>query len=132
MIRGKNYLTKVNMFRCCDFQRGGKKFLVGVYFNQKRGGDEFSSIRGLFPKNNAEWLNWITQGKSLYLNKNKIQNLITQQRINLADVDDLDLNSFANVKFFYERRLNLQGLQSVWCKKRTSRRASCSAENRRH
>ena len=33
----------------------------------------------------------------MYLNKEKVQNLITQQRINLADVSYLDLNSINNV-----------------------------------
>ena len=51
-----------------------------------------SSVRGLFYKNNSEWLNWIVQGKALYLNKKKIQILIDQQRTNLADVAYLDLN----------------------------------------
>lgn len=50
------------------------------------------SVRGLFNKNNSEWLNWIVQGKALYLNKQKIQDLIDQQRTNLADVAYLDLN----------------------------------------
>ena len=51
----------------------------------------------VFPKDNAEWLNWINQGKALYLNKEKIQNLIGQQRTNLADVDYLDLDSITKV-----------------------------------
>ena len=50
------------------------------------------SVRGLFNKNNSEWLNWIVQGKALYLNKQKIQALIDQQRTNLAEVEYLDLN----------------------------------------
>ena len=45
----------------------------------------------------AEWLNRINQGKALYLNKEKIQNLIGQQRTNLADVDYLDLDSITKV-----------------------------------
>lgn len=66
-----------------------KCFLVGIFFlcDKSR-----VSIRGLFPKDTCEWLNWIVQGKALYLNKQKIQTLIDQQRINLADVIYLDLN----------------------------------------
>lgn len=56
-----------------------------------------SDIRGIFPKDNAEWLNWINQGKFLYMNKEKIQELIDKQRKNLADVEYLDLDSIANV-----------------------------------
>lgn len=58
---------------------------------------EVNSIRGLFPKDNAEWLNWISQNKMLYADKEKIQTLIAQQRINLADVDYLDLDSVTNI-----------------------------------
>ena len=69
-----------------------KNFVVGIFFNQIIHGNQISSVRGLFNKYNAEWLNWITQGKALYLNKQKIQTLIDQQRTNLADVAYLDLN----------------------------------------
>lgn len=56
-----------------------------------------SSIRGIFPKTNAKWLNWIVQGNADYLNKEKIQALIDKQRTNLADVEYLDLDSVAKV-----------------------------------
>lgn len=80
-----------------EIQKEGRNFLIGVHFNQERNGLEVSSIRGIFPKNNAEWLNWITQGKALYLNKEKIQTLINQQRKTLADVEYLDLDSVAKI-----------------------------------
>ena len=78
-------------------EHNGKQFLVGVHFNQSHRGMEISDVRGIFPKDNAEWLNWISQGKADYLNKEKIQTLIDQQRINLAEVDYLDLDSVANI-----------------------------------
>ena len=78
-------------------EHNGKQFLVGVHFNQSHRGMEISDVRGIFPKDNAEWLNWISQGKADYLNKEKIQTLIDQQRINLAEVDYLDLDSAANI-----------------------------------
>ncbi len=56
-----------------------------------------NDIRGIFPKDNAEWLNWINQNKLLYVDKEKIQTLINQQRINLAEVEYLDLDSVAKV-----------------------------------
>ena len=80
-----------------NLQYGGKQFLVGVHFNQMRNGTEVSDVRGLFPKDNAEWLNWITQDKATYLNQNKIEALINQQRINLAEVEYLNLNSVAKI-----------------------------------
>ena len=80
-----------------ELQRNGKNYLVGLHLNQTRDGIEIHSIRGLFPKDTAEWLNWISQDKALYLDKKKIQGLISQQRINLADVEYLDLDRIANL-----------------------------------
>ena len=87
-----------------ELKWGGKNFLVGVHFNQNRGGSEISSIRGLFPKDNAEWLNWISQGKAKYINYRKLepiiknlQEMIDKQRINPADVAYLDLEDVANI-----------------------------------
>jgi hypothetical protein len=77
--------------------RDGKQFVVGVHFNQNRNGVEVSSIRGLFNKENAEWLNWISQGKAEYLDKEKIQALIDKQQKNLADVEYLDLDYTAKL-----------------------------------
>lgn len=80
-----------------ELEKNGKKFVVGLHLNQIRKGIEVNSIRGLFPKNNAEWLNWINQNKALYLNKEKIQALIDKQRTNLADVEYLDLDSTTKI-----------------------------------
>jgi len=80
-----------------EIQKDGKNFLIGIHFNQSRNGLEVSSIRGIFPKDNAEWLNWVSQGKTLYLDKEKIQALIDQQRKTLADVEYLDLDSVAKL-----------------------------------
>ena len=78
-----------------EINREGKNFLVGLSLNPKD--LQINDIRGIFPKDNAEWLNWITQGKSLYLDKERIQTLINQQRINLAEVEYLDLDSVAKL-----------------------------------
>ena len=80
-----------------EIEKAGKKFVVGLHLNQYRQGIEVNSIRGIFPKDNAEWLNWISQGKLLYVDKNKIQDLIDKQRTNLADVEYLDLDSITNI-----------------------------------
>jgi len=65
-----------------ETQQNGKNYLIGVHFNQYGNNVSISSIRGLFPKDNHEWLNWIDQGKLLYANKEKLQIVITQQRNN--------------------------------------------------
>ena len=82
-----------------EIQHEGKNFIVGLSIRPIVGGRvlEVNSIRNVFPKDNAEWLNWIAQGKALFLNKEKIQTLIDQQRTNLADVEYLDLDSIANI-----------------------------------
>jgi len=66
--------------------KDGKNFLAGVHFNQKVRGYEVSDLRTLFPKDNIDWIRWITQGKMIYGDKEKLQALIAQQRINVAEV----------------------------------------------
>ncbi len=78
-------------------QKDGKNFIVGLSLNFQHDGLVVNSIRGLYPKDLHEWLTWIQDGKTLYLNKEKVQNLIAQQRRNLADVSYLDLNSINNI-----------------------------------
>lgn len=75
-----------------ELKKDDKNFVVGIFFNHLNQNIKVLSIRGLFNKNNSEWLNWISQDKALYLNKQKIQGLIDQQRTNLAEVAYLDLN----------------------------------------
>ena len=81
-----------------------KKLTQKSYFTGLRGrflcSFEFyrtAIIRNVFPKDNAEWLNWVTQGKLLYADKERIQTLIGQQRRTLAEVDYLDLNSITKI-----------------------------------
>ena len=97
-----------------ETQRNGKNFLVGIHFNQKRGDLEVSSIRGIFPKDSAEWLNWISQGKHIYLDKEKIQDLIDKQRTTLADVEYLDLDSIAKIINEYENPNNFSNIFSTY------------------
>ena len=80
-----------------EIQHDGKNFVVGIHFNQQRHGAVINDIRGLYPKDNAEWLNWVTQDKLLYADKEKVQTLIDQQRRTLAEVGYLDLNSVAKI-----------------------------------
>lgn len=80
-----------------DIQNNGNDFLVGLTLNYNHDGINVNSIRGLFPKDTANWLNWIQQGKALYLDKKRVQNRIAQQRTNSADVSYPDLNSIENI-----------------------------------
>ncbi len=82
-----------------ELEKDGKNFIVGLSLRPVVNGRvlEINSIRNVFPKNNSEWLNWISQGKALYIDKKKVQDLIDKQRTILADVDYLDLNSVAKI-----------------------------------
>lgn len=108
--QARNVITQIEV--------GGKQLLVGIHFTQNSKGIEINDIRGLFPKDNHEWLNWITESnpkgdsKLMYVDKQKIQALIDQQRTNLAEVEYLDLDlvesivqNFENVNIpSYSRR----------------------------
>ena len=82
-----------------NLEKDGKNFLVGVFFNQKRDGFEVSSIRGLFNRDNIDWIRWIEQGKMIYGNKKKIQVSIAQQRTNLADVNNQDVRTSSDTYY---------------------------------
>ena len=85
-------------------ESNGKQFIVGLSLNPVVNGKalEINSIRNVFPKDNAEWLNWITQGKMLYADKEKIQALIDKQRTILADVDYLNLDDVTKIVKSFE------------------------------
>lgn len=77
-----------------EISSNGKNFIVGISLNPQINGHTLSinSVRNVFPKDTAEWLHWIEQGKLLYADKEKVQAVIDQQRIDLADVDYLNLD----------------------------------------
>ncbi|MBR3798748.1 MAG: hypothetical protein IKK36_07535 [Bacteroidales bacterium] len=76
-----------------ELQYNEKNFLVGIHFNTHNANCiSVSNIRGIFPKDNHEWLNWILQGKTLFLNKKKIQNLIDIQGMTFSEPTYLNLN----------------------------------------
>ena len=98
-----------------EIEKDGKNFVVGLSLRPTVNGHvlEINSIRNVFPKNNSEWLNWISQGKALYINKEKVQDLIDKQRTILADVDYLDLNSIAKIiKGFDNPVINSENLST--------------------
>lgn len=109
-----------------ELSSNDKNFVVGMSLNPTVGGKtlEINSIRNVFPKDNAEWLNWITQEKLLYVDKERIQNLIDQQRTILADVDYLDLDSVTKIVESFENpsveRENLCEGEGVYTDERLS------------
>ena len=85
----KNVITELN--------QGNRNLLVAIKIEGKDGNIDIADIRGLFPKDTEKWLNWINQGLERYLNIEKIQDIISQQRTNLAEVTYLDLDSIKNI-----------------------------------
>lgn len=78
----------------------GRQFLVGLSINPTVKGRvlEINSIRNVFPKNNHEWVNWITEGKLLRVDeKEKIQAIIAKLRMNPVAFDYLDLDVAAKI-----------------------------------
>ena len=75
----------------------GKKFLIGVHFKQEPQSIVVSNIRGIFPKDNIEWLNWVTQkGKLIYVKKKKVLNLVKDiQGMNFSEPAYAGLNLIA-------------------------------------
>ena len=81
-----NYVTRDEMPRdkgkaqniIVKIERDGKNFVVGLHLNQRRQGIEVNSIRGIFPKENAEWLNWVTQGETAVCRQRENPNLDRQ------------------------------------------------------
>lgn len=80
-----------------EIQYSGKNFLVGINFNPKHTQLIINSIRGLFPKDNHEWLYWIEQDKAYHLDKEKVQKIIDQCRINFDNVENVNLDSVSNI-----------------------------------
>lgn len=78
----------------------GRQFLVGISINPTVKGRtlEINSIRNVFPKNNHEWINWITEGKLLRVDgKEEIQAIIAKLRMNPVAFDYLNLDNAAKV-----------------------------------
>jgi len=58
-----------------EIEINGKNILVGIAINPEVNGKKLNinSVRTVFPKDFSEWENWISRGKALYLNKEKME-----------------------------------------------------------
>ncbi len=77
-----------------------KHFLVGMSLRPTVNGQvlEINSVRNVFPKDNHEWINWITQGKLLRVDEpKKIQDIIDKLRINPVAFGYVDLDSATKI-----------------------------------
>ena len=125
-----------------EISHEGKNFVVGMALRPSVKGQvlEINSVRTVYPKDNHEWLKWVTDGKLLYVDKEKIQPILTQQRMNLADVEkiglDLDdvakvVNSFENPKYDEEAIIRFRdpepGLEEYISRKKAEAAAKTGA-----
>jgi len=55
---------------------------VGISLNPEVDGAKLNinSIRTVFPKDMSEWANWISQDKALYIDKEKVSDLLANPR----------------------------------------------------
>jgi hypothetical protein len=65
-----------------EIESNGKNILVGISLNPEVNGKRLNvnSVRTVFPKDIPEWLNWIEQGKALYINDAKKERLLANPR----------------------------------------------------
>jgi hypothetical protein len=72
-----------------EIEKDGENLLVGISLNPevKNKRLDIHSVRTIFPKDISEWKNWIDQGKTLYLNKEKVLELLNNHRTPV-DVDN--------------------------------------------
>ena len=96
-----------------NLSRDNKNFLVGVFFNQNQRGYDVSDIRGLFNRDNIDWIRWIDQGKMIYGNKKEIQVLIAQQRSNFAEVNNKEAGSASDSYYLDSVDNILQSFKNV-------------------
>ena len=85
---------------------GGKNFLAGMSLDPVVGGEKLqvNNIRNVFPKDTAEWINWINQGKGLYYDKERVLSILGQRQMissGVAVTNDVSVNKPADVVFSF-------------------------------
>ena len=96
-----------------EINQHGKNFVVGMSLKPTVKGKvlEINSVRTVYPKDNHEWLKWIQDGNLLYVDKERIQPILAQQRMTFADVAKigLDLGSVAKIIENFENPKGSEG-----------------------
>ena len=72
-----------------EIQHEGKNYVAAIQVNRKMGKVEVNTIRSIYPKDGAQIANWIEEGLSEYVDKEKMSEWISKQRSNSADVRNL-------------------------------------------
>ena len=79
-----------------ELSHNGENLLVGIKA-AVRNRSQVNDIKGLFYKSTTGWLRWIKEGKALYVNNEKVQEIIETRRTNPASQSQSFLNSATNV-----------------------------------
>lgn len=86
-----------------EIQHEGKNYVAAIQVNRKMGKVEVNTIRSIYPKDGAQIANWIEEGLSEYVDKEKMSEWISKQRSNSADVRNL-FRRAANIIQKFENR----------------------------
>ena len=79
-----------------ELSHNGENLLVGIKA-AVRNRSQVNDIKGLFYKSTTGWLRWIKEGKALYVNNEKVQEIIETRRTNPASQSQSFLNSATNI-----------------------------------
>ena len=79
-----------------ELSHNGENLLVEIKA-AVRNRSQVNDIKGLFYKSTNGWLRWIKEGKALYVNNEKVQEIIETRRTNPASQSQSFLNSATNI-----------------------------------
>ena len=72
-----------------EIEHHGRNFVVAIQANRRKGRIEVNDIRSVYPKNNNQIANWVTEGLLEYVDKKRMVEWLSKQRSNSAEVRKL-------------------------------------------
>ena len=72
-----------------EIEHHGRNFVVAIQANRRKGRIEVNDIRSVYPKNNNQIANWVTEGLLEYADKKRMVEWLSKQRYNSAEVRKL-------------------------------------------
>jgi hypothetical protein len=72
-----------------ELKQESKNYVVALQANKHQGNIIINSIRSIHPRDNRQVANWIKKGLLRYANKKGMADLVSKQRCNSADVENL-------------------------------------------
>ena len=89
-----------------EIQHEDKNYVAAIQVNRKMGKVEVNTIRSIYPKDGAQIANWIEDGLSEYVDKEKMSEWISKQRSNSADVRNLFRRAAKIIQKFENRAIS--------------------------